>query len=116
MIWHRIILSNLIEAHGDLMNLQARMVYLATGQARDGWKRLIEWDVQKQQITPGILAVQMQHIYHHVNWTWNSRNLNLAGALPCSRQYFRCLFCFPRAFPELWPKTVPTRRRYENAT
>lgn len=233
MIWHRIILSNLIEAHGDLMDLQARMVYLATGKAPDGWKRLIEWDVQKKQITPGILAVQMQHIYHHVNWAWNcknadearavrcewrdyrrwekfpkdwpelwlppsrcrkrfskwrssgyrwkldhptamriaideaeytlgllcvcvamrlggdeqkrwgkskrfakcaspctendfadmmrhlymklneawnSRNLNLAGNIPCSRQYFRCLFCFPRAFPELWPKTVPTRR------
>ena len=72
MIWHKTILSNLIEAHGDLKYLQARMVYLATGKA-------------------------------------------LSDDIPCSRQYFRCLFCFPRAFPELWPKTIPMRRRHENA-
>ena len=109
MIWHSIILSNLLEAHGDLMNLQARMAYLATGKAPDGWKRLIDWDVRKKHICPGVLAVQMQHIYHHVNWAWNCRNADEARAIRCEWRDYRRWEKFPKDWPELW--LPPIRRR-----
>ena len=60
VIWE-IVLLNLAEAHGDLLRLRRRLVYLDTG-------------------------------------------------IPCSRQYFRCLFCFPRAFPDFWPKSVLAKK------
>ena len=112
MIWHRMILANLIEAHGDLMNLQARMVYLATGKTPNGWERFIDRDVRKKLIRPCILAAQMQHIYHHVNWAWNCRNADEARAIRYEWRDYRRWEKFPKDWPELWLPSSRCRKRF----
>ena len=101
MIW-KVILSNLVEAHWDLRKLQAWLYWIDNGKPMKGWKRLTEWNARKGYISPGCLAVKIEHIYHHVNWAWNCRNADEVRAIRCDDRDFRRWEKFPKGWPELW--------------
>ena len=88
--------------------------------AKDGTRRKgavgdepLHWPLQE-----GALAVSLEHAYHHLNFAWNGRFKTMREA---DAQFGRNEK-FPRPcgavgwFAKFWPKTVPTRRRHENAT
>ena len=77
----------------------------------NGWKKPERFPKNVVPITEADFADSMRHLYMKLNEAWNSRRLNLAGKIPYSRQYFRCLICFPRAFPDFWPKSMLAKKR-----
>ena len=86
MIW-KVILRNLVEAHGDLRELRAWLHWLDTGRPVNGWpKESTEWAAKKGRIRPGVIAVMIEHIYHHLNWAWNCRNADEARAIRCDNR------------------------------
>lgn len=102
MIW-KVILCNLVEAHGDLRELRAWLHWLDTGRPVKGWsKESTERSAKKGHIRPGIIAVMIEHIYHHLNWAWNCRNADEARAIRCDNRDFRRWGKFPKEWPELW--------------
>jgi hypothetical protein len=101
MIW-KVVLSNLVEAHWDLRKLQAWLYWIDNGKPMKGWKRLTEWNVRKGYLSPGCLAVKIEHIYHHVNWAWNCRNADEARAVRCDMEDYCRWEKFPKDWPELW--------------
>ncbi len=48
---------------------------------------------------------QLEHAYHHLNWTWGCRHATLERAAKCSQGDFRRWEKFPFAFRELLPDT-----------
>ena len=76
------------------------------GEEQERWEKSKRFARCAHPCTEDDFADMMRHLYMKLNEAWNSRNLNLAKNIPCSQQYFRCLYGFPRAFPELWPKSI----------
>ena len=48
---------------------------------------------------------QLEHAYHHLNWTWGCRHATLERAAKCAQRDFRNWEKFPLAFRELLPDT-----------
>lgn len=111
MIW-KVILLNLAEAHGELQYLQERLCYLCLGKVPESWRGNIEFETSRKTITPGVLAFQVMHIYHHVNWAWNCRNADEARAIRCEMRDFRRWEKFPKTWPDLWLPPSGFRKRF----
>ena len=109
MIWG-IILHNLVEAHGELEDLRQSLRYLDTGEMPEEWRD--ELDFRKRLLSRLVMAVQVAHIYHHVNWAWNCRNADESRAIRCNLRDFRRWGKFPKEWPELWLPPGLCRRRF----
>lgn len=67
------ILTNLVEAYGEVAELDDRIHYEIRGKFRPGgfWS---EWHAKKQPFTEGSLFVSFEYAYHHLNWACNCRH------------------------------------------
>lgn len=57
----------------------------------------------RRGFTEPAFGVQMEHAYHHLNWTWGCRHATLERATTCAPKDFRNWENFPLAFRELLP-------------
>ena len=87
------ILSNLVEARGELVHLHWRLHYIAFGRLPDEAeaKRIcplwVDWqnggkeefeahlarEEEKRPFSEMALFNSLEHAYHHINWAWNVR-------------------------------------------
>ena len=76
------ILSNLTEANGELKKLCWRLHFLAFGELPDDCPdhadaSCVAWYARREKCCPfaeGSLFVGLEHVYHHLNWSWNCRH------------------------------------------
>ena len=103
-------MHNLAEAHREMESLQRKLYYLDFGTMPEEWRD--EWDFREQTLSRGVMAAQIAHIYHHVNWAWNCRNADEDRAIRCDARDFRRWEKFPRNWPELWLPPSRCRKRF----
>ena len=97
-----IIHSNLTAAHGDLIRLEARLEYLHTGKEPEGWEGFARsWD--KSKFSTLALFGHFDHIYHHINFAWNSRYCKSERVIACAWGDFREWSKFPSEFDRFVP-------------
>lgn len=104
------ILSNLVEAYGEIAELDDRIYYAAHGEFRkDGWWDA--WHEERYPLTEGSLFVSFEHAYHHLNWASNCRNTEEEKVWHFSEEDGERWGRFPidGLFAKLWPP--PSRRK-----
>lgn len=103
------ILSNLNEAHGEMLRLFARLQFIVFGEVLDEDAKNLEASVaaeeRRQQLTEGVLFVSMANAYHHLNLAWNCRHAPDESVRRCEPADFKRWSKFPQSsvFRRLWP-------------
>ena len=116
------ILSNLTEANGELKKLCWRLHFLAFGELPDDCPdhadaSRVAWYARREKCCPfaeGSLFVGLEHVYHHLNWSWNCRHTPEERVWHFADNDADRWTKFPDTadFSELWPpdKTVKVDR------
>lgn len=95
-----IMAANLAEAAGDLCELEARLDYAVNGQMPKGWEGCARiW--KRVPLCASALHVIFEHVYHHVNFAWNSRFASAARVVACAKRDYERWMKFPEDFPSL---------------
>jgi hypothetical protein len=107
------ILSNLMEAHGELKKLLWRLHYLTFGELPEdcpnhanaselAWYARPE---ERNQFAEGSLFVSLEHAYYHLNWAWNCRRTPEERVWHFSDRDADRWTKFPNTmdFADLWP-------------
>lgn len=98
------ILTNLVEAYGEVAELDDRIYHAHTGEYReDGF--WLERHEQRHPLTEGSLFVSFEHAYHHLNWACNCRHAAEEQVWRFSPEDDKRWGRFPRdgIFAKLWP-------------
>ena len=106
--------ANLVEANGELDELDAWLSYLHTGTVPKGW-RGTERIWNRREFTVYTLYISLEHAYHHVNFAWNSRFYPAKRVVACAQGDFRKWERFPADFGRLMPRRMshPAREVYK---
>ncbi|MDO5319183.1 MAG: hypothetical protein Q4G65_11185 [bacterium] len=95
-----IMAANLAEAAGDLRELEARLDYAVNGQMPKGWEGCARiW--RRVPLCASALHVIFEHVYHHINFAWNSRFASAARVVACAKRDYERWMKFPEDFPSL---------------
>ena len=93
-------ISNLTEAAGDLCELEARLDYAVNERMPKGWEGFDRiWD--RHPFLTSTLYVIFEHVYHHINFAWNSRFVSAPRVISCARRDYERWEKFPDDFTPL---------------
>jgi len=96
----KIMISNLIEAAGELYELEARLDYMVHDRMPKGWEGFDRiWD--RHPFCTSTLYVIFEHVYHHINFAWNSRFVSASRVIACARRDYERWEKFPDDFTPL---------------
>ena len=97
--------ANLVEANGEIAELDAWLSYLHTGTVPTGWRGAERiWD--RHVFTVRTLYISFEHAYHHINYAWNSRFYPAKRVVSCAQIDFRNWERFPADFGRLMPRQM----------
>lgn len=93
-------ISNLTEAAGDLCELEARLDYAVNERMPKGWEGFDRiWN--RHPFLTSTLYVIFEHVYHHINFAWNSRFVSASRVIACARRDYERWEKFPDDFATL---------------
>ena len=96
----KIMISNLTEAAGDLCELEARLDYAVNERMPKGWEGFDRiWN--RHPFLTSTLYVIFEHVYHHINFAWNSRFVSASRVIACARRDYERWEKFPDDFATL---------------
>lgn len=96
----KIMISNLTEAAGDLCELEARLDYAVNERMPKGWEGFDRiWN--RHPLLTSTLYVIFEHVYHHINFAWNSRFVSASRVIACARRDYERWEKFPDDFTPL---------------
>ncbi len=96
----KIMVSNLMEVAGDLCELDARLDYAIHGRTPKSWEGCERiWD--RHLLRTSTLYVTFEHVFHHINFGWNSRFVPANRVIACARRDYERWEKFPDDFPSL---------------
>ena len=96
----KIMISNLNEAAGDLCELEARLDYAVNERMPKGWEGFDRiWN--RHPFLTSTLYVIFEHVYHHINFAWNSRFVSASRVIACATRDYERWEKFPDDFATL---------------
>lgn len=98
--------ASLVEANGELVELDAWLSYLYAGTVPKGW-RGAERIWNRHEFSVLTLYISFEHAYHHINFAWNSRFYPAKRVVACAQRDYRKWERFPVDFERLMPRLMP---------